>query len=187
LETIKAIHSRNSISNLTDPCPNKVEMEVVYKSALRAPDHAWLRPWKFIQVTGESRSKLSDAFLKTYKELGQDLSDELIQKIKKAPFRAPMVLVLIAEVKEHPKVPAIEQMLSTGSAAQNMLITLHDMGYGAIWRTGKMSFNQHITEALGLSKVSQVIGYLYIGTPNSDGRVKKIPNLKSEDYVSFWE
>ena len=186
METIKAIHSRNSISNLIDPYPNKEEMELVYKSALRAPDHAWLRPWRFIQVTGDSRSKLSNAFLKTYKELGHDLSDELMKKIKKAPFRAPMVLVLIAEVKEHPKVPAIEQMLSTGSAAQNILITLHDMGYGAIWRTGKMSFNQYIAEALGLSKVSQVIGYLYIGTPDPDGRIKKLPDLDSNDYVSYW-
>ena len=70
METIKAIHSRNSISNLIDPFPSKDEMELVYKSALRAPDHAWLRPWRFIQVTGDSRSKLSDAFLETYKELG---------------------------------------------------------------------------------------------------------------------
>ena len=184
METIKAIQTRNSISILSEPAPNSDEMEVIYQSALRAPDHAWLRPWKFIQVTGESRSKLSDAFLKTYEALGQELSEELTLKISKAPFRAPMVLILIADIKDHPKVPEVEQMLSTGAAAQNMLLSLHDLGYAGIWRTGKMSFNEHISKFLGLPDTNKVIGYLYVGTP--DGRVKNIPALKTKDFVSFW-
>ena len=184
METIKAIQSRNSISSLAEPIPNADQMEQVYQSALRAPDHAWLRPWRFIQVTGESRSKLSEAFIKTYKALGQDMTDDLSIKISQAPFRAPMVIILIADIKDHPKVPEIEQILSTGAAAQNMLITLHDMGYAGIWRTGKMSFNEHISNFLELPRSNKVIGYLYVGTP--EGRVKGIPTLETKDFVSVW-
>jgi nitroreductase len=75
-------------------------------------------------------------------------------------------------------------MLSTGAAAQNMLLSLHDLGYAGIWRTGKMSFNEHISKFLGLPDTNKVIGYLYVGTP--DGRVKNIPALKTKDFVSFW-
>ena len=37
-------------------------MDKVFKGALRAPDHAWLRPSSFIQVTGEGIDKLSEIF-----------------------------------------------------------------------------------------------------------------------------
>ena len=38
-------------------------MDTVYQAALRAPDHAWLRPSRFIEVTGKGLDKLSDLFL----------------------------------------------------------------------------------------------------------------------------
>ncbi len=58
METLKAIQSRNSVAHLTEPAPTIEEMEEVYKGALRAPDHAWLRPWKYIEIRGDSRKKL---------------------------------------------------------------------------------------------------------------------------------
>ncbi len=50
---------------LTDPAPTSEEMSEVYKGALRAPDHARLRPWKFIEVRGDSRDKLAKIFIDT--------------------------------------------------------------------------------------------------------------------------
>ena len=40
------------------------------------------------------------------------MTDELKEKLEKAPFRAPMVIVLTADIKEHPKAPKIEQIIS---------------------------------------------------------------------------
>ena len=184
METLKAIHTRTSSNNLQEPAPTKEEMDLVYQAALRAPDHAWLRPWRFIQVTGESRHVLSDAFLKTAEELKGKISQELKAKYKASPFRAPMVVILISEITEHPKVPPIEQVLSVGAAAQNILLALHDMGYGAIWRTGSMAFNKSILSSLKLKETSEVVGYLYIGS--IAGEQKKIPDLSLEDFVTVW-
>ena len=39
-------------------------MDIVYKAALRAPDHAWLRPSSFIEVSGKGLDKLSKIFCK---------------------------------------------------------------------------------------------------------------------------
>ncbi len=52
-KALKNILERNSHRNLIDPIPSKDEMEQVYQAALRAPDHAWVRPSSFIQVSGE--------------------------------------------------------------------------------------------------------------------------------------
>ena len=65
MDAIKNITERNSARELIEPHPSKDEMQIVFKAALRAPDHAWLRPSKFIQVSGDKRKKLSDIFLKT--------------------------------------------------------------------------------------------------------------------------
>ena len=64
LETLKAIQNRNSVAHLAEPAPSIEEMKQVYKGALRAPDHAWLRPWQFIEIRGNARKRLSDSFIK---------------------------------------------------------------------------------------------------------------------------
>jgi len=185
LETLKAIQNRNSVAHLSEPAPTIDEMEQVYKGALRAPDHAWLRPWKFIEIRGDSRKKLADSFIKASRSSGEEMTEELEEKLNKAPFRAPMVIVLAADVKEHPKVPKIEQIISLGASAQNILLGLHDIGYSAIWRTGKMAFNKHITDALELPTNYEVIGYLYVGTPS--GHIKSLPELDLSDYLTRWD
>ena len=94
-------------------------MEKVYQAALRAPDHAWQRPSRFIEVTGDGLKKLSAAFEDFAKENIENLSDEILKRYIDAPYRAPMIIIVISEIKSHPKVPEIEQMLSTAAAAES--------------------------------------------------------------------
>ena len=62
MDALDNILNRVSARNLIQPCPDEKELEVVYKAALRAPDHAWLRPSRFIEVSGNGMSKLSSIF-----------------------------------------------------------------------------------------------------------------------------
>ena len=185
METLEAIQTRNSVPLLTDPAPTSEEMSEVYKGALRAPDHARLRPWKFIEVRGDSRDKLAKIFIDTATALNSDLSENEISKLSKAPHRAPMVIILAANIKEHPKVPEIEQIISLGAAAQNILLGIHEIGYSAVWRTGNMAFNPEITKFLGLEENFKIIGYLYVGT--STGKEKPIPELEIQDFLEVWD
>ena len=61
-EGLENILSRNSPRELSEPIPSSEEMELVYKAALRAPDHAWQRPSRFIEITGRGLEKLSKIF-----------------------------------------------------------------------------------------------------------------------------
>ena len=185
METLEAIQTRNSVPLLTDPAPTSEEMSEVYKGALRAPDHARLRPWKFIEVRGDSRDKLAKIFIDTATALNSDLSENEISKLQKAPHRAPMIIILAANIKEHPKVPEIEQIISLGAAAQNILLGIHEIGYSAVWRTGNMAFNPEITKFLGLEENYKIIGYLYVGT--STGKEKPIPELEIQDFLEVWD
>ncbi|MFL2754805.1 MAG: nitroreductase [Gammaproteobacteria bacterium] len=185
MNTIDALLTRNSAPRLTTPIPTEDQLEIAYKCALRAPDHAWIRPWKFIQISGKGLDRLSKAFVNTAKKIDKNVDPEILKKYKDAPYRAPLIIVLVADTKEHPKVPVIEQQLSTATAGQNMLLAFHEMGFGGIWRTGKFSFNKEISMELDLKENEIVIGYLYIGTV--EGKTKKIPELSTKDFVVTWE
>ena len=187
METMKALLSRRSISKLTSPHPSSEVMSEVYQAALRAPDHSWLRPWKFIEVTGKSRNKLADAFINATKKT-EDLDEERESKIAALPLRSPMIIIVIAKINhDKPNVPRIEQIQSTAAAAQNILIALHDKGFGAYWRTGKYSTerNKYIANELSLNSNEEVLGYLYVGTPEVEAQ--KIPELDNNDFVTWWD
>ena len=142
MDALENILNRVSARTLAEPFPSKEEMNTVYKAALRAPDHAWLRPSSFIEIQGKGLDKLSKAFVDFAEENITNLLPEKLEKYKNAPFRAPMVIVLVNTPKEHPKVPEVEQIMSTAAAAENILLALHALGYGGIWRTGSFAFNK---------------------------------------------
>ena len=181
MKEIDNILTRNSPLELCKPYPDEAQMDLVYKAALRAPDHAWLRPSRFLQITGDGLEKLSEIFCSYAKENIKNITKEKLEKFKKAPFRAPMIIVLISNITDHPSVPEHEQMFSTAAAAQNILLSLHAMNFGGIWRTGKFAMNPSIEKSLGLEKNQRILGYLYVGTPC--GKVKKIPELNTSDFV----
>ena len=182
MDALNNILSRVSARTLIEPHPTKDEMEQVFKAALRAPDHAWLRPSSFILVTGEGINKLSKIF-EDFAYTVPDIKQDIITKYKNAPYRAPMIIILISSIKEHPKVPEIEQKLSTAAAAQNILLSIYALGYSAIWRTGKLAFNPFVASKLNLEDNQEILGYIYVGT--ADGTNKKIPELDIKDFVSY--
>ena len=63
MDTIETLLTRKSSPRLNEPSPSKEELELIFQTALRAPDHASLKPWKFIKVSGEGREKLARASL----------------------------------------------------------------------------------------------------------------------------
>lgn len=185
MDAMTNLLTRNSPRELTTPIPSKDEMCEIYQAALRAPDHAWLRPSRFIEVTGEGLNKLSEIFTEFASRELQDVTPLQMEKYQSAPFRAPMIIILTTKITKHPKVPKVEQMLSTATAAENILLALHAKNYAGIWRTGKFAFNKKIAKYLNLTTDYEVIGYLYVGTPV--GTNKKIPELDIESFVTRWD
>ena len=180
MEALNNILNRVSARELSSPYPTKDEMDLVYKAALRAPDHAWLRPTSFIEVKDEGLDRLSKIFFDFGNSM-ENITEVVLDKYKNAPYRAPMIVILINTAKEHPKVPAIEQKLSTATAAQNLMLALNALNYASIWRTGKLAFNELVQKDLGLTSDQEILGYLYIGT--EVGKKKKVPSLDIDKFV----
>jgi nitroreductase len=184
----EALLGRVSSPRLTSPAPSGETLERILKCALRAPDHALLRPWRFIVFADGALTTLSDIFvlagrsqgnMKGAREQEQDLEDKLRSMVS----RAPMIIVGIVCYQAHPKVPRQEQLLSAGSTFAYMLAALQSEGFGGIWRTGPMATDPVVREQLGLGATEEIFGYLYAGTPI--GEPKKIPDIPLSAHFVF--
>lgn len=183
-EVLNFLHSRNSAPKLIAPAPSAQQMQDIFQAAMRAPDHAWLRPWRFITVADERREALG-LVLEHCLMLRNPESDESARsKARNAPLRAPLLVVVVARLSQHPKVPAIEQRLSAGCAAQGVLLAAEASGYAGIWRTGESAFDRNVMSALGLDENEEIIGFVYLGS--RAGKAKSIPDLDTAAFVSSW-
>jgi len=181
--SIDLLLSRKSHNKLIAPAPTKDQVEIMMKAALRAPDHALLKPWRYQVYTGESLNNLSYAFVNASVAESDDLSAEQLTKIGNKPLRAPMVIVAIVKVVEHRKVPEIEQILSAGASVQNLIMAAHFMDIGAIWRTGNLAFSRVLMDELGLAEDESIVGFVYLG--NEEGNKKAVPSVEQSDFVEW--
>ncbi len=184
MNVLDLLLNRSSCGRLEQPLPNKEQLDVIFKSALRAPDHAGLTPWRFLVYEGqESLTKLGELFLEAKLKLNPELEEAQRNRTLSLPLRAPMVIVAIAPIQEHPKVPAVEQIVSCGCAVQAMLYALQAQGFAGYWRTGELASNVHLKELLGTEAKDEIVGFLYIGTPMIS--LDKPSNKNVEDFFEY--
>lgn len=155
---------RLSNPKLIAPAPNDELIATICASAMAVPDHGALTPWHFTIVKGEaSLKKLSDIFVSAVEaEQGDEVK---VSKAAKMPYRAPLIIIVSTQYKEHPKVPKQEQLVAAGCAAHAMQMSAYSLGYGAMWRTGDMAYNELVKSQLNITPDNDIVGFLYIGTP----------------------
>ena len=183
-DILQFLQQRNSAPKLTGPAPDTGQMQQIFKAALRAPDHAWLRPGRFITISGERREAFGELLERCLLKRNPEADSTARAKARNAPLRAPLVVVAVAALKEHPKVPPIEQRLSVGCAAHAVLLASEALGYAGIWRTGDAAFDRAVMDGLGLAENEEIIGFLYLGS--REGAAKPIPALETADFVRDW-
>lgn len=184
MDALTAITQRVSVAQLTGPGPTQDQIHQLYQAAFRAPDHAWMRPWRYLTIRNEGLAKLGDVFAEAGLQKAPDLAEDKITKLKNMPQRAPLMIIAIANIQQNAKVPEVEQRLAVGAGVQNMLTAAYAMGLGAIWRTGEMANNNHVKSSLGLKSNEEIIGFIYLGHVNC--KLKQPPVLDMADFVQEW-
>ena len=164
-EFIQFMRARSSKNALLHPAPSKDEWITVLEAASRAADHGAIKPWRYQVYSGQGLDKLGECYwqhaLATTAEMPESKKDNFIQKA----HRAPAVLVVYANLEGHAKVPGIEQVMAVSAAAQQTLLGLEALGYGAIWRTGPVAHSELTKQLLGIAPQDQIVGFIYVGTP----------------------
>lgn len=151
--------------HLGAPAPEGEHLDLILRAAMSAPDHGALHPWRFLLVEGEARTKLGAIFAEGFSRRNPDAPAALIERQREKPLRSPLLILLVAHLKRHSKVPEWEQLMAVGAAAEHMQLMAQALGYGSIWLSGDSCGDDWVREKLGLLPNERLVGYLALGTP----------------------
>lgn len=167
---------------LSEPAPNEAQLNLILQSAMSAPDHGYLRPFRFLTIQGKARLELSKVFEQAARN--RNLDEDAVQKQKSKPLRSPLIICVIASTTQNPKIPEIEQLLSAGCAAQHIQLACKGLGFASIWLTGDNCYDQHVYHSLGLDLNERLVGFIYIGSHHSEATPKARPSAM--DITQSW-
>lgn len=162
---------------LLPPGPSDMEITQIIDAGCRAPDHAALRPWRFIVIPPKHRDSLADIFAA--------LAPEQPDRAREKALNAPCLMAVVASLVEHPSVPYREQYASLGAAIGFMLLAADQMGFGAIFLSGKRCADRRLCDALYLTPTEELMGFLSVGTLHE----AKIPKTRptASEVTTYWE
>lgn len=108
--------TRHSVGpkHLHAPGPTDEQLWFAALSALRAPDHGKLIPFRFVVISQDTRHVLAELFADVARKEGKSDDEVLVERDR--AMRAPTLLAFIVRIDhEHSKVPPHEQRMSSGS------------------------------------------------------------------------
>lgn len=169
MELFEAIHNRQTQGKVKpDPLPRDT-IEKLLSAAVQAPNHHKVRPWRFVVLTGNARSKLGDVFAASQADRKPDLPQEALDKTRNLPLRAPVLIAVAADKPTEEKVIEVENISAASAACMNILLAATALGLGAIWRTGEWARDPKVKEFLGFASDQHIVGFIYAGYPEFKG------------------
>jgi nitroreductase len=178
MDVIRAIETRQSIGRVKqDPVPKEL-IERILQSAVHAPNHRITEPWRFHVFTGKGRGELARAraeIARLQAEVeGEDeeLAAGRISRERKKAFRAPVVIAVICEAGRD-EVETLENYAACAAAVQNMQLTAHALGLGAMWRTGPVAYHEHMRKFFDLKEGDRIVAHLYVGYSDMGERSRR--------------
>jgi nitroreductase len=184
-DVLDVLLSRQSFGVLRDPAPSEEDLARILDVGLRAPDHGRLRPWRFVLIRGAARTAYADLLVEALKRREGTPAEAAVQKLRERILGVPLIIAVGAKIKTDGPIPEIEQLLSTGAAAMNMLNATHALGYGAKWVTGANAYDRSVNEALGFTWPDRLVGPLFVGTKPKNLGVAVTRPVRA-DHVREW-
>lgn len=160
-----AVERRRSYPRLTDDAPTTEQLLPLIAAAATVPDHGSLKPWRLIELRGDARSRLGDAFVEASGLSGVDA-----ERLGAKPLRAPLLLAVVAVRRESFKVHGWEQDASAAGVAHLLALLLDDAGWGVIWRTGGHTRSDAVRRVHNLQEHEELLGWLYVGGKTVDSK-----------------
>lgn len=179
MDALELLINRRSAARLTEPAPQGEALANILQAGMRAPDHGGLQPWRFFLIEGEGRARFS--LLLEQAAQAKGLDEKAIEKSRTSPFRAPLIITVVAHCEEHPKVPHWEQLCSAGCAVMAMQMAAQAQGFNGIWRSGPWTDDPSVRAAFQCREQDKIVGFLYLGTP----QLKAATTFSTPDVTPF--
>lgn len=185
MDAVDLLLTRESAMKLEAPGPSEEELDQIFASAGRAPDHGKLRPWRFVVIPTDRRTAFGNLLAESMRRRMPEASAEMLQRERDKAMRAPVIVAVAAHVQKGHRIPEIEQIAAAASAAQTIMLAAPALGYGAMWKTGDAAYDPMVREALGLHAEDEILGFLYLGTRT--GGPSNVIRPAPREHVAIWQ
>jgi nitroreductase len=172
MDIFEAIRTRRSIGKVTQEPIAKETIESILDAAIWAPNHRLTEPWRFFVLTGGGRERLGEALARIALAGETDPNDpENVKKAeaaRKKALRAPVIIAAAVQPSDRQEIIELEEYAAVNAAIQNMLLAIHALGLGAIWRSGEPCYHPLMNESFGLRPQDKMLGFIYLGVPDME-------------------
>lgn len=179
---LEAMARRRSVSKVGPKTPTDSEIADLLAAVTPVADHKALRPWRLILMRGEERMALANAL-----DAAEGITREDGEYNTK-PFRAELLIAVVASPKFHPAVPEWEQLATAAGAGHLLELALWQSGWGVMWRTGVYANTDPVRRAHRLADHEHLMGWLYVGDIDESFRQRlaqsKKPPLDPAQFIS---
>lgn len=170
MDCLQAISTRRSIRKFKpDPVPEEDLMTILEAGRL-APSAGNLQPWYFIVVRDEGIRRRLQLEALNQKMLGE----------------APVVIAVCTDpyrsARYGDRGVRFYSLLDGASAAQNILLAAHALGYGGCW-VGAFR-DKGVKAVLGLPEDFRVIALIPLGRP---AEAPRMPRRRPLEEIVYWE
>lgn len=185
MDALDLLLTRESALKLDAPGPSQADLDIIFQSAVRAPDHGRLRPWHFVVIDSDHRAAFGELMAQSMLRKHPDSDEDMQQRERAKAMRAPVIIVAAAKVNKAHKIMPFEQIGSAAAAAQNIMLAASALGYGAMWKTGDAAYDPEVKAAFGLTPDDEIMGFMYVGT--SVGGSSPAARPEAAKFVSVWQ
>ena len=135
-------------------------------------------------IEGDARKAAGDRLAEIAKANNPDLNEEQLDKERKQFLPAPLTVGVLSVPVEHKKVVELEQVLSAGNVALNLVHGANALGFAAHWVTRWFAYDVEATAMLGAKEGEQFVAFVHIGS--TEIRLEDKPKPDLDKLVTRW-
>ncbi|MEO1714809.1 MAG: nitroreductase [Bacteroidota bacterium] len=128
-----------------------------------APTHALTEPWRFIVLTGASKTKVGDHLTEWYlANVPEERQSEMkLKKFRTNTEKAGAIIAIVRRRDPDERIPEWEETAAVAMAVQNMWLSLPAYDLGGYWSSPRSMIGQ--PAFLNLEEREACLGLFYLG------------------------
>lgn len=180
-----SVYPRNFVKGKTI---DKKTIEAILDLASWAPTHKLTQPWSFKVYHGNGLKKFFEKQAEIYKEItpADKINNQKLQKYKDKTEQVSHVIAIIAKHDSENRIPAIEEVVATACALQNIYLSLNSFGIAGYLSTGDVCYTKQMADYISLKDGDKILGFFQLGIPVqniSTAHRKRIPATEKTEWI----